>query len=98
MRSRAFLQQLMAALVLLGARSAGAADPTSPPDRFSLVAHGETHAELFQRALVPGTYGAIVANETALPVYQYVLLDARDVNIARQQTGFDLEVATWWRA
>jgi hypothetical protein len=97
-RSRAFFQQLTAALVLFGARSAGAADPTSPSDRFSLLAHGETHAELFQRALVPGTYGAIVANETALPVYQYVLLDARDLNIARRQTGFDLEVATWWRA
>ena len=66
-------------------------------DRYSLVVHGETHAELFRRALLPGQNGAVVADESYLPVYQYVQLAARDQNIARQQSGLDLEFAAWWR-
>ena len=65
--------------------------------RYSLSAHGETHAALFQRALLPGTYGAVIADETLLPVYQYAQLSARDLNIASKGSGLDLELSAWCR-
>ncbi|MEO8901080.1 MAG: hypothetical protein ABI627_06105 [Polyangiaceae bacterium] len=98
MLMRAFLGPLFAVSVTLGTERAGATPPTPERDRYSLSVHGETHAELFQQALLPGAYGAIVADQSALPVYQFVLLRARDLNIDKNQSGFDLEAAAWWRA
>jgi hypothetical protein len=94
---RAFLRPIFAASVVFGVDRAEAADPPPEVARYSLLARGETHAELFRQALLPGAYGAVVSDETSLPVYQYVLLEARDLNIARRQTGFDMEAAAWWR-
>lgn len=95
---RSLLQPLVAASLSLVLERAALAEPVPPPDRYSFFVHGETHAELFQSALLPGSYGAVVRRDTALPVYQYVLLEARDQNIARQQTGLDMELAAWSRA
>ena len=95
---RVLFQPLVAASLSLVLERAAWAEPTPETDRYSFFMHGETHAELFQRALLPGSYGAIVADETSLPVYQYVQLEARDQNIARQQTGLDMELAAWSRA
>jgi hypothetical protein len=92
------LLPLVAAGLAFTLDRAALAEPTPPGDRYSFFMHGETHAALFQRALLPGSYGAIVSDETALPVYQYVLLEARDQNIERQQTGLDMELAAWSRA
>jgi hypothetical protein len=96
---RALFQPLVAAsLSLVLERTASAEPPPPQVDRYSFFMHGETHAELFQRALLPGSYGAVVSDETALPVYQYVLLEARDQDIARRQQGLDMELAAWSRA
>ncbi len=95
---RALFQPLIAASLSLVLERAAAAEPTPPADRYSFFMHGETHAELFQRALLPGSYGAVIADDTSLPVYQYVLLEARDQNIALRQTGLDMELAAWSRA
>ena len=95
---RSLLQPLFAASLSLVLERAALAEPLPSVDRYSFFVHGETHAELFRRALLPGSYGAVVAYDTTLPVYQYVLLQARDQNIARQQTGFDMELAAWSRA
>jgi hypothetical protein len=94
---RAFQRSFFALTAVLGAKSANAAEPVPEVQRYSLSVRGETHAELFRQALLPGAYGAVVADETVLPVYQYVLLEARDSNIAQRQTGFDMEAAAWWR-
>jgi hypothetical protein len=94
---RAFLRPVFALTAVLGAKPADAAEPAPEVARYSLSVHGETHAELFRQALLPGAYGTVVGDETVLPVYQYVQLEARDSNIARRQTGFDMEAAAWWR-
>jgi hypothetical protein len=93
---RAILRPMF--VLILGVKYAQAAEPAPDTPRYSLYAHGETHAELFRQALLPGAYGALIGDETSLPVYQYVLLQARDLNIAQRQTGFDMEAAAWWRA
>ena len=95
---RALFQPLVAAGLSLALERAAFAEPTPQADRYSFFMHGETHVELFQRALLPGSYGAIVSEQTVLPVYQYVQLEARDQSILRQQTGLDMELAAWSRA
>ena len=56
---------------------------TERDDRFTFLTHSETHAQLFRRALLPGTNGTTVASETALPITQYVTLSARDIDRVR---------------
>src|SRR6187402_930292 len=77
--------------------SAARAEAPPPADRYFLAVHGETHAALFRRALLPGTSGAVIADETMLPVHQYVQLAARDLNDAPKHTRIDLQLAAWWR-
>lgn len=79
------------------ARAQAVAGVPGTPDRYNLSVHGETHATLFQRALLPGAYGAIVTDDTLLPVYQYVQLSARDQRIVSDGTGLDLELSAWSR-
>ncbi|MET0794566.1 MAG: hypothetical protein ABW061_23805 [Polyangiaceae bacterium] len=95
MQIRAFVPYLVASAWASSSACAWAAD--APATRYALLAHGETHAELFRRALLPGAYGAVVADETYAPVYQSVQIAARDLNIAHDQVGFDMELAAWWR-
>lgn len=65
------------------------------PDRFDLYARGETHALLFRRALLPGAQGAIVTTDTVLPVRQYILLRARDVDTSWAKDSVDTELSAW---
>ena len=96
---RALIPTLLACSLCVCAAPRARAEGLAPSavDRYSLSVHGETHAALFQRALLPGTYGAVIADETLLPVYQYVQLSARDLNIASKGSGLDLELSAWWR-
>jgi len=99
---RPFISSLVALTLSVSAARSACAEATSPAsappaDRYSLAVHGETHAALFQRSLLPGTYGAVIADETLVPIYEYVQLSARDLNIARQGSGLDMELAAWWR-
>lgn len=72
---------------------------TSPPrdatDRYDLYAQGETHAALFRRALLPGANGALVTTDTNLPIRQYVLLRARDVDTPWAKDSLDTELSAW---
>ena len=97
MQIRAFVPYLVALALASSSVCAVAADAPSSASHYALFVHGETHAELFRRALLPGAYGTVVADETYAPVYQYVQITARDLNIARDQKGLDLEFAAWWR-
>jgi len=69
----------------------------SAPDRFELTARSETYAELFQRALLPGPNGALVATNTVAPFHQYVFLRSRELSAKRDQ-ALDFELAAWSRA
>ncbi len=99
---RAAPTALVAALALLAVRSAGAQSLESraneaPPDRFELLARAETYAALFRRALLPGPEGALVETETAAPVYEYLQLRVRNLDVAGQEDSVDLEVSGWAR-
>jgi hypothetical protein len=98
---RALVPSIVSAALCLSPARDVRAEATSraepETDRYSLWVHGETHAELFRRALLPGAYGAIATTETLLPVYEYVELAARDLNIAKRRTGVDMELGAWWR-
>jgi len=98
---RVLVSCVVTSAFVLSSACAMASDATAtaagPAERYALLVHGETHAQLFQRALLPGANGAVVAEETSVPVYQFVQLAARDLNIAREQRGLDLEFAAWWR-
>lgn len=85
--------------VVLGGPVVAHAEPretaTEEPDRFDLYARGETHAALFQRALLPGAGGAIVRTNTLAPIRQYVLLRARDVDALGTKDSLDAELSAW---
>jgi hypothetical protein len=94
---RAFVHFLVPLALFSTPVCALAADAKSSVNSYALSVHGETHAELFRRAPLPGAYGTIVSDETYSPVYEYVQIAARDLNIAREQRGLDIEFAAWWR-
>lgn len=71
---------------------------TERDDRFTFLTHSETHAQLFRRALLPGTNGTTVASETALPITQYVTLSARDIDVPWRRDSLDIELSLWGRA
>jgi hypothetical protein len=66
-------------------------------DRYELVLHAETQAELFRRALLPGPRGSIVSTDTVVPVHQYVLLDARELDTGWRKDSIDVELSAWGR-
>ena len=89
---------LGAALGLILAPRASRADPASEgTDRFDLSVHGETYAELFRRALLPGPAGAIVETTTAAPLHQYVGLRALDLDAPWRADSIDVELSAWGR-
>jgi hypothetical protein len=98
MRSRGSAAALVArSLLLAGTASApawadGPAVDRSGPD-YEMSIHGETHAELFRRALLPGTDGALIASETVAPVRQYIRARARD--LGADDGALDFELAGW---
>jgi len=99
---RGTLSALVLAMALCAVRSATAQTLESrsqeaQPDRFELSARTETYATLFRRALLPGPEGAVVETETAAPVYEYLQLRVRDLDLASQKDSLDLEVSGWAR-
>lgn len=98
MEIRGLIPYLVASALGSSSVSALAADAPSSGSHYALSVHGETHAELFRTALLPGAYGTLVANETYAPLYQYVQIAARDLNLAREQRGIDVQFAAWGRA
>lgn len=65
------------------------------PDRYEVWTQGETHAALFQRALLPGPNGALVTTDTIAPLRQYVLLRARDIDTPWSKDSVDTELSAW---
>ncbi|HET9931285.1 MAG TPA: hypothetical protein VFQ35_11380 [Polyangiaceae bacterium] len=89
---------LLIALAFSVSETAAAEVPSAErEDRFTFLTHSETHAQLFRRALLPGTNGTTVATETALPITQYVTLSARDIDAPWRRDSVDIEVALWGR-
>lgn len=70
---------------------------TEELDQYDLVVRGETHAQLFRRALLPGPRGTLVATDTVAPVHQYLSLEAHDLDTSWQKDSLDVELAAWGR-
>lgn len=64
-------------------------------DRYDLAVRAETHASLFQRALLPGPEGAIVSTRTVVPLYEYVSLRADDLDTPFAKDSVDFELSGW---
>jgi hypothetical protein len=79
------------------ARAAGPGADESP-DVYEVNARSETYVQLFQRALLPGPNGAIVTSDTVAPIYEYVSLDARDIDLPWQRNSLDVELSAWGNA
>jgi hypothetical protein len=103
---RRIVPALAGALALAGAGPALAQEsaPTGrapgssakpPADRLVLSARSETYLQFFQRALLPGPNGAIVTDETALPITEYLTVDARNVDAPWQKDSLELEFSAW---
>jgi hypothetical protein len=60
---------------------------------YEVSIRGETHAEIFRRALLPGTDGALVSTATVAPIRQYVRARARALNT--DDGALDFELAGW---
>src|SRR6187431_318234 len=74
-----------------------AAPPPEAPDRFTLVGQSETYFQLYRRALLPGANGASVPTETAAPIHQYLMANARGVDAPWQKDAISVEFAAWAR-
>jgi hypothetical protein len=64
-------------------------------DRYRLDARSETYVELFKRALLPGANGTLVTSETAVPITEYLSVNARRVDAPWQKDSVDLEFSAW---
>ncbi len=99
-RRRGVVPQLLAASLTVLVPALATADPDSgasspSSDRFDLVARAETHAELFRRALLPGANGTLLITRTLLPVQEYVLLDARNLDTPWKRDSMEVELSAW---
>jgi hypothetical protein len=74
-----------------------AGPPPEAPDRFTLVGQSETYFQLYRRALLPGANGASVPTETAAPIHQYLMANARGVDAPWQKDAISVEFAAWAR-
>lgn len=63
-----------------------------------VLVRSETHFRLYQRALVPGPNGALVTEETAAPIVEYVSLTAHDLDGPWQKRSLDVELDVWGSA
>src|SRR5262249_18327353 len=64
-------------------------------DRYSIDARSDTYIQLFRRALQPGPNGAIVTSQTALPIDEYLRIDARDVDAPWKKDSLRVEFSAF---
>lgn len=85
--------------ICLSARaSAAPTGPVDESDHYDFAVHGETHTELFRRALLPGPRGSLVESATVVPVHQYLRLDVRNLDAGWQKDALDVELGAFGRA
>ena len=93
-RTRGGASLLLAGVGLCSATAVQAA-PDDQHDDHYLSIHSETRADLFRRAALPGTAGAIISTDTLLPVRETVLLRAQDLYTPVGRDSADFEVSGW---
>lgn len=85
------------ALAIVLAPAAARAEPPTQPDAdtYSVHARSATYLQLYQRALLPGPGGAIVATTTPAPATEYVSLRADDIDAPWKKDSLDFELSAW---
>jgi hypothetical protein len=68
------------------------------PDRFWLFGRSETIVQLFRRALLPGANGVLIDTQTALPINESLVVQARDVDTPWRADSLDFDFSAWGRA
>jgi hypothetical protein len=95
--SRGLLAMLLLATHAAPARAEGNPGASDSHDHYELSARSDTYAQLFRRALLPGSNGSLVSTDTAAPLYEYASLRAADLDTPWRKDSLDLELATWGR-
>lgn len=93
---------LLATAVLHGASTVQADDSSvtadlATTDRYTFTVRSETYLRWFERALLPGPNGALVREQTLVPAYEYVSLQARDLDLPSGQDNLDIELSAFTR-
>jgi hypothetical protein len=79
--------------------TAARADPDGPGGASPrILVRSETHFQLYRRALLPGPYGAVITDELAAPVVEYVALTANDLDALGGAGTLDAELSAWGSA
>ncbi len=94
------LSIVVVGVLLLGARRSVAQVRTESVDTddAEVVGSSETLISLFRRALSPGPAGSLVETETAAPVYEYVSVHARRIDVGGARDALSFEASAWARA
>ncbi|MFO0571327.1 MAG: hypothetical protein U0263_37205 [Polyangiaceae bacterium] len=98
MNPRRFLGGVALAVGVSTAAPAPAQSPEGGAPSSAVLVRSETHFRLYQRALLPGAYGAVVTEETAAPIVEYASVSALDVDAPWQKRSLDFELDVWGSA
>ncbi|MCE7893656.1 MAG: hypothetical protein DYH12_28825, partial [Sorangiineae bacterium PRO1] len=98
MKPRRALGSILLTAGVLVSSPARADKPEDAALEPEILVRSETHFRLYQRALLPGPYGAVVSEEVAAPVVEYASLSAHDLDAFGQKNSLDLELDVWGSA
>lgn len=98
MKPRCALGSILLTAGVLVSSPAWADKPEDAALEPEILVRSETHFRLYQRALLPGPYGAVVSEEVAAPVVEYASLTAHDLDAFGQKNSLDLELDVWGSA
>ena len=70
---------------------------TKSADILAVEAYNSTYMPLFQRALLPGPAGSMVAPQTSLPIYDYMMFRVVDADMPWAKNSADMELSLWLR-
>ena len=68
---------------------------TKNADILAVEAYNSTYIPMFQRALLPGPAGSMVAPQTSLPVYDYMMFRVMDADMPWAKNSVDMELSMW---
>jgi len=98
METRRLLGSSLLAAGLSLSAPAAAEPHDASDDGAEVLVRSETHFRLYQRALLPGPYGATISEELAAPIVEYVSVSANDLDAPWQKRSLDVELDVWGSA
>jgi len=68
---------------------------TKSADILAIEAYNSTYIPMFRRELLPGPAGSMVAPQTILPVYDYMMFRVMDADMPWAKNSVDMELSMW---